>query len=170
MNFCIETSAFMQNNFLVRTAVLSLMAAAGVWAQKPDAGHYSEAKYKVKVIVGTMVAMRDGVRLSVDVYRPDAPGPFPVILEHTPYDNQRQVAWYGPPRARWFAERGYAFAMSDFRGRYDSEGEFDIFDVKHKTDGYDLVEGLGEQPGAKGWVGMTGPPYLGRSQGGGASE
>ena len=60
----------MPDNFLVRTAVLSLMATVGVWAQKPDAGHYSEAKHKVKVIVGTMVAMRDGVRLSVDVYRP----------------------------------------------------------------------------------------------------
>src|SRR5260370_28925199 len=76
-SFCIEISAFMPNNHLFRTAVFSLIASAGVWAQKPDAGHYSEAKYKVKVIVGTMVAMRDGVRLSVDVYRPDAPGPFP---------------------------------------------------------------------------------------------
>ena len=146
------------------------MAAAGVWAQKPDAGNYSEAKYKVKTIVGTMVTMRDGVRLSVDVYRPDAPGSFPVILEHTPYDNQRQVAWYGPPRAKWFAERGYAFAISDFRGRYDSEGDFDIFDAKHKTDGYDMVEWLARQPWSTGKVGMTGPSYLGWSQWWAASE
>jgi uncharacterized protein len=104
------------------------------------------------------------------VYRPDAPGTFAVILQHTPYDNQRPVAWYGPPRAKWFAERGYAFAISDFRGRYDSEGEFDIFDAKHKTDGYDLVEWLAKQPWSTGKVGMTGPSYLGWSQWWAASE
>ena len=144
------------SNF-VRSAVFTVMATAAVWAQKPDPGHYSEVKYRVKLTVGTMVAMRDGVRLSVDVYRPDAPGQFPVILQHTPYDNQRPVAWYGPPRAKWFAERGYVFAISDFRGRYDSEGDFDIFDARHKTDGYDLIEWLAKQSWSTGKVGMTGP-------------
>lgn len=146
------------------------MATAVVWAQKPDPGHYSEARHHVKLTVGTMVAMRDGVRLSVDVYRPDAAGQFPVILQHTPYDNQRPVAWYGPSRARWFAERGYVFAISDFRGRYDSEGVFDIFDAKHKTDGYDLIEWLARQPWSTGKVGMTGPSYLGWSQWWAASQ
>ena len=31
------------------------------------------------------VVVRDGVRLSVDVYRPNRPGRFPAILEHIPY-------------------------------------------------------------------------------------
>ncbi len=146
------------------------MATALVWAQKPDPGHYSEAKYQVKLTVSTMVAMRDGVRLSVDVYRPDAEGQFPVILQHTPYDNQRPTSWYGPARAKWFAERGYVFAISDFRGRYDSEGVFDIFDAKHKTDGYDLIEWLARQPWSTGKVGMTGPSYLGWSQWWAASQ
>jgi uncharacterized protein len=33
-----------------------------------------------------MVPARDGVVLATDVYRPDGPGPFPVLLERTPYD------------------------------------------------------------------------------------
>ena len=33
-----------------------------------------------------MVPARDGVRLATDVYRPEGPGPFPVLLERTPYD------------------------------------------------------------------------------------
>lgn len=117
---------------LFRLALLIATGSSATWAQKPDPGHYSEAKFKVKVTVGRMVAMRDGVRLSVDIYQPDASGKFPVILEHTPYDNQRPVEWYGPARAKWFAQRGYVFAISDFRGRYDSEGVFDIFDAHHK--------------------------------------
>ena len=149
---------------VVRTSLLGLCALSAAWAQKPDAGRYSEATYKVKVTVGVMVAMRDGVRLSVDLYQPDAPGKFPVILTHIPYDNQRPVAWYGPARAKWFAQRGYVFAMSDFRGRYDSEGVYDMFDAKHKTDGYDLVEWLARQPWSTGKVGMTGPSYMGWSQ------
>jgi predicted acyl esterase len=33
-----------------------------------------------------MVPARDGVVLATDVYRPDGPGPFPVLFERTPYD------------------------------------------------------------------------------------
>ena len=33
-----------------------------------------------------MVPARDGVLLATDIYRPDGAGPFPVLLERTPYD------------------------------------------------------------------------------------
>ena len=42
------------------------------------------------------VAMRDGVVLYADVYRPAAPGRFPVILQRTPYDKAGTV---GSPAA-----------------------------------------------------------------------
>ena len=32
------------------------------------------------------VAMRDGVTLYADIYRPDGEGPYPTILQRTPYD------------------------------------------------------------------------------------
>ena len=131
---------------------------------KPDSGNYSEPKYGTKVLLGNMVHMRDGVRISVDLYRPDAPGRFPVILSHTGYSNLGGRAGFGTDRAEWFARRGYVFAISDLRGRYDSEGETDIFDEKHKTDGYDLVEWLARQSWSNGSVGMTGPSYLGWTQ------
>ena len=56
-------------------------------AQRPDSGDYSEPEYETKVVLGNRVPMRDGVRLSVDLYRPDAPGRFPVVLTHTGYSN-----------------------------------------------------------------------------------
>jgi len=135
------------------------------WAQKPEAGRYSEPKYEVAISIGNMVPMRDGVRLSVDIYRPDAVGRFPAILLHCPYDNLSAGG-----RAKWFAQRGYALAVSDFRGRYDSEGDFDVFDPKHKSDGYDLVEWLARQPWTDGKVGMTGGSYMGLSQWWAASQ
>ena len=62
---------------------LGLPALAG--HQRPDSGHYSEPECETKVVLGNKVPMRDGVRISVDLYRPDAPGRFPVILTHTGY-------------------------------------------------------------------------------------
>ena len=144
--------------------LMGLATLTLAWAQKPDPGKYSEPKYEAKVVLGNMVSMRDGVRISVDLYRPDAPGRFPVILSHTGYNNLGGGSWYGPSRAKWFAQRGYVFAISDMRGRYDSEGDYDIFDEKHKKDGYDLVEWLARQSWSNGNVGMTGPSYLGWTQ------
>jgi putative CocE/NonD family hydrolase len=105
--------------------------------------------------------MRDGIRLSVDVYRPAGAGRHPGILAITPYDNN------GPgwrQRARWFARRGYAVAVADSRGRYDSEGDWDPFDARHKADGHDLVEWLAGQPWCSGKVGMLGASYSGWAQ------
>jgi putative CocE/NonD family hydrolase len=160
----------MRTRLLLRAVLIACVCATFSESQKPEAGRYSEAHHRVKATIGTMVPMRDGVRLSVDIYRPDAEGRFPVILTHIPYDNATSSTWFGAARARWFAERGYVFALSDFRGRYDSEGTFDIFDHKHKTDGYDLVEWLARQPWADGNVGMTGPSYMGWSQWWAASQ
>lgn len=155
---------------ILRVLLAAVVCTTLAESRKPEAGNYSAQQYKVKATLGTLVPMRDGVRLSVDVYRPDAEGRFPVILTHTAYDNLTASTWFGPARARWFAERGYVFAISDFRGRYDSEGVFDIFDGRHKTDGYDLVEWLARQPWANGNVGMTGPSYMGWSQWWAASQ
>ena len=60
--------------------------------------------------------------------------------------------------------RGYVVAISDCRGRFDSEGDWDPFGAKHKTDGYDLVEWLARQPWCDGNVGMMGQSYMGWTQ------
>src|SRR3954471_14178913 len=118
-------------------------------SERPDPGGYSAAEHEVVERRGVMVPMRDGVRLSVDLYAPATAAPVPVILTLWPYDNNAFRT-----RARWFAARGYAYAIADCRGRYDSEGEWDPFTPLHKTDGYDLVEWLAEQPWSSGKVGM----------------
>ena len=52
-----------------------------------------------------MVAMRDGVRLATDVYLPDGAGPFPVIMERTPYGRHETSRANSPPPNRTPASR-----------------------------------------------------------------
>ncbi len=146
---------------LLWVAVAGLYLVPSTPAQAPDPGKYSAEQYEVREARGYRVAMRDGVRLSVDVVRPAAEGRFPGLLVHTPYSNNSAGL---VQRARWFAKRGYAVALSDLRGRYDSDGDFDPFDRRHKTDGADLVAWLARQPWCDGKVGMMGGSYLGWTQ------
>lgn len=140
---------------------VGLCCCVSVRAQAPDAKIYSPEKFALRESRGHKAAMRDGVKLSVDVYRPDREGRQPAILIHTPYNNNA-AGWV--ERARGFAKRGYAVAISDCRGRFDSDGEWDPFGAKHKTDGYDLVEWLAKQPWCDGNVGMMGQSYMGWTQ------
>ena len=68
------------------------------------------------------VPMRDGVVLFADVYRPSGPGPYPTLLQRTPYDKQNISTYIGfTLRA---AGSGYAVVVQDVRGRFESEGAF----------------------------------------------
>ncbi len=107
------------------------------------------------------VAMRDGVTLYADVYRPDADEPLPVLLQRTPYDKtQNRVGSLDVMRA---ASHGYAVVVQDTRGRYASEGEFYPF-LDEPNDGYDSVQWCVEQPWSSGKVGMFGRSYVGATQ------
>mgnify|MGYP002382501856 CR=1 FL=1 len=119
------------------------ICASNLHAQKPDPGMYSPEKYETSGVRGIKVPMHDSVKLSVDIYRPLVEGKFPAILIQTPYSNNGAGTIN---RAKWFARRGYAVIISDSRGRYDSEGEFDPFNPLHKSDGYDLVEWIAKEP------------------------
>ena len=75
--------------------------------------------YPVKVERGVSVKMRDGVILRGDIFRPDAEGKFPVLLQRTPY--RRSITWgYEVNFAQRAAARGYVVFLQDVRGRYTS--------------------------------------------------
>ena len=67
---------------------------------------------------------RWGVRLSADLYLPSGPGPWPVLLERTPYNKEASVEVIQVGSPAYFASRGYAVVIQDTRGRFNSEGEF----------------------------------------------
>jgi putative CocE/NonD family hydrolase len=99
--------------------------------------------------------MRDGVRLATDIYRPVAAGTLPVILVRTPYKKEMSEIV-----GRFYARRGYAFAVQDCRGRFSSGGTWNPF-FNEPNDGYDTIEWLAAQPWSNGKVGMFGGSYLG---------
>jgi uncharacterized protein len=122
------------------------------------AGHLNAESYTVKVERGVPAKMRDGVVLRADVYRPNVPGKFPVLLERTPY-NKSGSADFGYSASA----RGYVVVIQDTRGRYTSEGEW--YPFKHESDdGYDTVEWAAALPYADGKVGMFGGSYVGATQ------
>ena len=107
------------------------------------------------------VPMRDGVRLSACIYRPDKEGrSYPTLLIRTIYNNKQgsYLAW-----TRRFVEAGYAVVMQDCRGRYDSEGPWEPY-VHEAEDGYDTQQWIGDQPWCDGNIGTFGISYVGFTQ------
>lgn len=102
-----------------------------------------------------MMPMRDGIRLATDIYRPkDAKGKVPVIFDKTPYDfntlegRQLQSVYEA-------VKRGYAYVQQNERGRYYSEGTWELLG-NPQTDGYDALTWLAEQDWSNGNVGTIG--------------
>jgi uncharacterized protein len=118
-----------------------------------------------------MVAMRDGVRLATDIYRPHQEGQYPVLLTRVPYDKDLRLP-HAPDR-RAFLElsldvprtvaAGYVVVAQDTRGRYASEGEFNPV-ADDSADGADTIAWATSQPWSTGQVGMFGESFQGLTQ------
>jgi uncharacterized protein len=144
-------------------------AAAGAAAALPD-----DAVLESNV----RVAMRDGVHLATDVYRPARggvalAGRFPTILERTPYGRNvtyfRDITAGNPtPKTRaevaaYYVRRGYVVILQDCRGRHDSDGEF-IKYLNEGADGFDTCRWLAAQPWSDGRIGTMGLSYAAHTQ------
>ena len=106
-----------------------------------------------------MMPMRDGLRLSTNIYRPKTNDKVPVIFSRTPYNFN---SWGdGKERTRTLqsalqmVEKGYAYVVQNERGRFFSEGEWDILGVP-LTDGYDAFTWLSNQAWSNGKIGTIG--------------
>jgi hypothetical protein len=107
-----------------------------------------------------MVAMRDGVKLATDVYRPAAPGSYPVVLTRIPY-GKSEFPW--KELARIFVMNGYVYVIQDTRGEFDSEGMWFPL-IWEYEDGHDTVAWVKAQPWCNGKIGMWGGSYFGYTQ------
>ena len=109
----------------------------------------------MKAMLFRKVPMPDGINLATDVWLPDGPGPFPVLLTRTPY-HRRGAA----NSARTFTEWGYAYVVQDVRGKYDSEGTFRPL-VDEAEDGAATLDWIADRKWCNGRIGMVGLSYLG---------
>ena len=109
-----------------------------------------------------MIPMSDGVKLAADIYRPDAPGRFPVIITRTPYGKSNPEHKY-EFAGGLFASQGFVYIVQDVRGKFESEGEFYPY-VNEGIDGHDTIEWAGAQEWSTGNVGAYGFSYWGSTQ------
>ncbi|RXJ50609.1 CocE/NonD family hydrolase [Gelidibacter gilvus] len=106
-----------------------------------------------------MMPMRDGIRLATDIYRPKTTEKVPIIFSRTPYNFNTWVDGVQQTRTAQQAyeavKRGYAFVVQNERGRYFSEGEWDILGLP-LTDGYDAFSWMSDQSWSNGKIGTIG--------------
>ena len=106
------------------------------------------------------VTMPDGVILSADVYRPDKPGRYPVLITQTPYNKEGPLATVN----EYLVKRGYAHVVVDVRGTGGSQGNWDSFGPNEQRDGPEVVRWAREQPWSNGKIGTYGPSYMAITQ------
>ena len=107
-----------------------------------------------------MIPMRDGVRISADVYHPKGTSKkYPAIWVRTPYNFNYWDIANGVPRdmtrVLTAIKRGYAYVVMQERGQFFAEGEWDVLGAPF-TDGEDEVAWMINQPWSNGKVGTTG--------------
>lgn len=157
------------------------------WQQKAEPGYFLPEGIIVEKDLP--VEMRDGVKLAVNVYRPDKPGKFPVIMGITifgkdipwseihpgwgiaydPYSPAltRTTAFEAPDPAFWVPHE-YIVILVDQRGTGRSGGkqyaraqEAHAFDY---FDYYDVIEWAGTREWSNGNVGLNGVSTFGMAQ------
>jgi putative CocE/NonD family hydrolase len=107
------------------------------------------------------VRMRDGVHLSVDVYRPTAPAKYPALFASALHNKDSQgpdisevlppqpayaPLWFGPLEAgdtRRFVANGYVHVIAQPRGSGKSEGEYGDEEWDH----YDTIDWITDSHG-----------------------
>lgn len=148
--------------------------------QQPEAAPAASAPpaHEVAIRRDVMVAMRDGIHLATDLYLPARdgralPGPFPVLVERTPYGKTNETIRERTARdprpvsraevAQRFARHGYAVVLQDCRGRFASEGVFTKY-LGEANDGHDTLAWVAAQPWCNGRIGTLGLSYAAHTQ------
>ena len=119
-------------------------------------GPVAAAQKPIVKLLSVPVAMRDGVRLSANVFLASERARVPAILVRTPYGKGVDIT----PNYQAFVEHGYAIVVEDVRGRYESEGAFQPL-TQEVHDGDDTLNWIARQPWSDGKIGMMGGSYVG---------
>jgi len=167
-----------RRRFAALGAACALVGARGARSAAALSPATDGDHFDVQLASAVRVAMRDGVHLATDVYRPArggaaVAGRFPAILERTPYG--RNVTYFrditasdARPRSRaevaaYYVRHGYVVIFQDCRGRHDSEGEFVKY-LNEGADGFDTCRWIVAQPWSDRRIGTMGLSYAAHTQ------
>ncbi|MGA9544300.1 MAG: CocE/NonD family hydrolase [Candidatus Sulfotelmatobacter sp.] len=151
--------------------VLPFLFAISAAAQQTPSQPTPPAKpiFKLEEV---MIPVRDGVRLQTVILTPvDQTGPLPILFRRTPYGVPEKPPEQMPPSIKELAQDGYIFVIQNLRGRFKSEGTFNLSSwvdlsnpkaTNETTDAYDSIDWLVKNvPNNNGNVGMYGVSYDG---------
>jgi putative CocE/NonD family hydrolase len=120
---------------------------------------------------GLTVTMRDGIKISLAVYRPEGEGPFPTLFAASPYQYEMDEVpayplflWRETGPVEWYAEQGYAYVHMDVRGAGHSEGEFEFMGPNEQQDYLEVLAWIVKQSWCNGRVGGIGQSYYAMAQ------
>ncbi len=136
------------------------------------------------------ILMQDGEVLRADVFRPIAPGQYPVIISYGPYakwlpfthirgeqwkdlceqhpevpagSSNKYQNWEVVDPEKWVPD-GYVCVRVDSRGAGRSPGVMDCWSLKEAQDFAECIEWAGTQPWSNGKVGLNGISYFAMNQ------
>ncbi|WBL44038.1 CocE/NonD family hydrolase [Algoriphagus halophytocola] len=145
--------------FFVRNTLLMLLLLAFTASFAQEKSLLDQLEEVAIIDQKVMMPMRDGIRLATDIYRPKGEGKYPVVFSRTPYNfntwGDGELKTRHLQSALSWIEKGYAYVIQNERGRYFSEGDWDILGVP-LTDGYDALEWMSKQAWSNGKVGLLG--------------
>jgi len=136
------------------------------------------------------VTMRDGAALRANVFRPDVPGKFPVLMTLGPYGKDVHLSQFMPeawealqrrhpeilkassckylvfetPDPEMWTREGYVVMNVDSRGSGKSAGKLDVNSPGEFRDFHDAIEWAAMQPWSSGKVGLIGISYYAAGQ------
>ncbi len=151
-------------SIFILTAIAPCAFAQGRQSDAALMAHRNDTEKELESIAiierKVMVPMRDGKRMQADIYRPkNESKKYPIIFVRTPYNFNYWDIQLGAPRDMSSVlnavKRGYAYVEMNERGRYFSEGNYDILGVP-LTDSDDALDWMSLQPWSSGRVGLIG--------------
>lgn len=149
----------MKNKTTIWTIILIIFIGLGTITLQAQSDILKKLEEIAIVNQKVMMPMRDGIRLATDIYRPKTDAPVPIIFSRTPYNFNTWIDGKESTRtletAYKMVEQGYAYVVQNERGRYFSEGEWDILGTP-LTDGYDAFSWMKEQSWSNGKIGTLG--------------
>jgi putative CocE/NonD family hydrolase len=149
--------------------VLPLVLAISAAAQQAPPQPAAKPLFTIQEV---MIPVRDGVHLQTAILTPvDQQGPLPILFRRTPYGVPEKAPEQMPSSIKELAQDGYIFVIQNLRGRFKSEGVFNLSSwvdpkdpkaTNETTDAYDSIEWLIKNvPNNNGKVGMYGVSYDG---------
>ncbi|MEV0563807.1 CocE/NonD family hydrolase [Dactylosporangium sp. NPDC050588] len=154
------------------------------------AARIKEVRDGMRILWDVTITMDDGLPLAADVFLPEEPGRYPVLLSYGPYakglpfqvgyptaweslsgDHPDVAAGSSCAYQNWevvdpekWVPHGYAIVRVDSRGCGRSPGYIDHFSARETKDFAACVEWAADQPWSTGKVGTSGVSYFGMNQ------